>query len=95
MYCRMMAAAAVLATLPLSPHAFAQGAPQTVSMVKVDVAPLATGFRATKVIGATVENDANQTIGKIDDVIISSDGKAPFAVISVGGFLGIDRKSVV
>jgi len=86
-------AAAALA--PLSHPAFAQGAPQTVSLVKVDVAPLATGFRASKVIGASVMNDANESIGKIDDVIISSDGKAPFAVISVGGFLGLGSKLVV
>ena len=80
---------------PLVPQAMAQGAPQTVSLVKVDVAPLATGFRASKVMGASVVNDANETIGKIDDVIISSDGKAPFAVISVGGFLGMGSKLVV
>jgi len=86
-------AAAALA--PLSQSTFAQGAPQTVSLVKVDVAPLATGFRASKVIGASVMNDANEPIGKIDDVIISSDGKAPFAVISVGGFLGMGAKLVV
>ena len=92
---KMMAAAAVLAAIPLSQQALAQGAPQTVSLVKVDVAPLATGFRASKVIGASVVNDANETIGKIDDVIVSSDGKAPFAVISVGGFLGLGSKLVV
>jgi hypothetical protein len=86
-------AAAALA--PLSQQAFAQGAPQTVSLVKVDVAPLATGFRASKVIGASVVNDANESVGKIDDVIISADGKAPFAVISVGGFLGMGSKLVV
>jgi hypothetical protein len=86
---------AALALAPLSHAAFAQGAPQTVSVVKVDVAPLATGFRASKVIGATVVNDANETVGKVDDVIISADGKAPFAVLSVGGFLGLGTKLVV
>jgi hypothetical protein len=95
MYVRMMMAAAALAAIPLSQQGFAQGAPQTVSVVKVDVAPLATGFRASKVIGASVVNDANETIGKIDDVIVSADGKAPFAVISVGGFLGMGSKLVV
>jgi hypothetical protein len=86
---------AAIALLPLSLPAAAQGVPQTVSLVKVDVAPLSTGFRASKVIGASVVNDANESIGKIDDVIISSDGKAPFAVISVGGFLGLGSKLVV
>jgi hypothetical protein len=86
---------AAIALSPLSLPAAAQGVPQTVSLVKVDVAPLSTGFRASKVIGASVVNDTNETIGKIDDVIISSDGKAPFAVISVGGFLGLGSKLVV
>jgi hypothetical protein len=86
---------ATLAAPSLSLPASAQGVPQTVSLVKVDIAPLSTGFRASKVIGASVVNDANETIGKIDDVIISSDGKAPFAVISVGGFLGLGSKLVV
>ncbi|HLZ66335.1 MAG TPA: PRC-barrel domain-containing protein [Aliidongia sp.] len=98
MLTKPMLATALLAALVLalpSHPARAQGAPQTVSVVRVDVAPLATGFRASKVIGATVTNDANETIGKIDDVIISADGKAPFAVISVGGFLGLGSKLVV
>ncbi len=40
-------------------------------------------------------NDADETIGKIDDVLVSPDGKAPFAVLSIGGFLGIDSRLVV
>ena len=30
-----------------------------------------------------------------DDLIVTPDDKVPFAVLSVGGFLGIDRKLVV
>ena len=40
-------------------------------------------------------NDADETIGKIDDVLVSPDGKAPFAVLSIGGFLGRDLRLVV
>jgi hypothetical protein len=50
---------------------------------------LAAGYRASKVIGSSVTNDANETIGKIDDLLVSSDGKDPFAVLSIGGFLGV------
>jgi hypothetical protein len=73
----------------------AQGAPQTVQLTKVDVVKVATGFRASKVIGATVVNEANDTVGKIDDIIIGQDGKSPFVVLSVGGFLGVGTKLVV
>ena len=71
----------------LSGGAGAQGAPQTVELAKVDVQKLAAGYRASKVIGSSVVNDANETIGKIDDLLVSPDGKEPYAVLSIGGFL--------
>ena len=48
---------------------------------------VAAGYRASKVIGSSVVNEANQTIGKIDDFLVTRDGKEPCAVLSVGGFL--------
>jgi hypothetical protein len=66
-----------------------QVAPQTVELAKVNVQKLAAGYRASKVIGSSVANDANETIGKIDDLLVSADGKEPFAVLSIGGFLGM------
>lgn len=51
--------------------------------------------RASKVVGASVYNDQNQSVGSIDDVLMSdSDHKANTAVISVGGFLGMGGKLV-
>ena len=67
----------------------AQVAPQTVELAKVNVQKLAAGYRASKVIGSSVLNDGNETNGKIDDLLVSPDGKEPFAVISIGGFLGM------
>ena len=75
--------------------ASAQGAAQTVDLVKLDVQKLAAGYRASKVIGSSVDNDAGETIGKIDDILVSSDGKQPYAVLSVGGFLGLGTHLVV
>ena len=40
-------------------------------------------------------NDANESIGSIDDLLVSQDGKDTFAVLSVGGFLGMGSKLVV
>ena len=87
--------AASLLAGPVGVSAWAQGAPQTVGLIKVDPQTVATGYRGSKVIGATVVNDGNDTIGKIDDLIISPDGKAPYAVLSVGGFLGLGNRLVV
>ena len=91
----LLAGAAVISVSLFSGSARAQGTAQTVELVKVDVQTLAAGYRASKVIGSSVVNDANETIGKIDDFLVSSDGKRPYAVLSIGGFLGMGTHLVV
>jgi sporulation protein YlmC with PRC-barrel domain len=87
---------AVLASVIfLAGPARAQGTSQTVDIAKVDVRKLPAGYRASKVIGSDVLNDANQSIGRIDDLLVNPDGTAPFAVLSIGGFLGMDTHLVV
>ncbi len=88
----MLASAAIISVALLSGGARAQGSPQTVELAKVDVTTLAAGYRASKVIGSSVDNDAGETIGKIDELLISSDGKQPYAVLLVGGFLGMGSR---
>jgi sporulation protein YlmC with PRC-barrel domain len=87
--------AALASVVLLSGAARAQGTPQTVDIAKIDVQQLSAGYRASKVIGSSVLNDANETIGKVDDLLISPDGKTPFTVLSIGGFLGMDSHYVV
>jgi hypothetical protein len=77
--------AALASMVLLSGAAAAQGTSQTVNVAKVDVQKLAAGYRASKVIGSDVLNDDNQSIGKIDDLLVSPDGTTPFAVLSIGG----------
>jgi len=55
---------------------------------------VAAGYRAKKLIGATVYNDQNEKVGKIDDMIIAPDGKLSVAVVDVGGFLGLGAHRV-
>jgi sporulation protein YlmC with PRC-barrel domain len=90
----LLAGAAVIAAA-LSGPAFSQGTPQTLSLMKVDPATLATGYRTSKVVGSTVYNEANEAVGTIDDLIVAPGEKVPFAVLSVGGFLGMGTKYVV
>ena len=91
----VLASAAIIGIAVLSGGAGAQGTPQTIELVKVDVQKLAAGYRASKVIGSSIVNDANETIGTIDDLLVSRDGKQPYAVLSIGGFLGIGTRLVV
>ena len=88
-------AGAALLAVSLGGPAFAQGAPQTVTLMKVDPASLATGYRTSKVVGSVVFNEANETVGTIDDLIVTPAEMVPFAVLSVGGFLGMGTKYVV
>jgi hypothetical protein len=90
----LLAGTALLATA-LGCPAYSQGAPQTVTLMKVDPQTVATGYRTSKVVGSTVVNEANETVGSIDDLIVTPGGKAPYAVLSVGGFLGMGTKYVV
>jgi hypothetical protein len=90
-----LASAAMLGMCFLAAPAKAQGVPQTVEITKVDVQKVAAGYRASKVIGSSVLNEANETIGKIDDLLVTRDGKDPYAVLSIGGFLGMGTHLVV
>ena len=92
----VLASAAMISIALLSGGgAGAQGTPQTVELAKVDVQKLSAGYRASKVIGSGVVNDANETIGTVDDLLVSRDGKQPYAVLSIGGFLGMGNRLVV
>jgi len=91
----VLASAAMISIALLSGGAGAQGTPQTVELAKVDVQTLSAGYRASKVIGSSVVNDANETIGTVDDLLVSRDGKQPYAVLSIGGFLGMGNRLVV
>lgn len=47
-------------------------------------------IRATKVNGTDVFNTEGEHVGHIDDIVLNKvDGKATFAIMSFGGFLGI------
>jgi sporulation protein YlmC with PRC-barrel domain len=76
----------------------AQTAPMSGSTADQSSAPVYTTadgqVRMGKVVGASVYNDSNQSIGSVDDVLLGSNGKATSAVISVGGFLGMGSKLV-
>lgn len=101
-----MPALAVPAMAQTAPKAVSPAAPMTpTTKAPMDKTPAATtttteavtmthGDRASKIIGAGVMNEAKETVGTVDDLIITQDEKVPTAVLSVGGFLGIGTKYV-
>lgn len=90
-----LAGVAIVGATLLAPSVFAQGTSQTITLMKVDPQTVATGLRVSKVLGATVLNEANEKVGTIDDLIVTASNQVPYAVLSVGGFLGMDTRLVV
>lgn len=74
------------------PAAQAQRMPETI--VQLNVVSVAEGFRASKLIGEDVENSAGEKIGKINDLLVSRNDRVMYAILSVGGFLGIGDRLV-
>lgn len=103
---KFIPAAAVIALMAMP--AFAQEAPMTPaqrsapSEATSPAAPagttiassLADSISAKKLINESVKNAANEPIGDINDVLISSDGKVAAVIVGVGGFLGMGEKDV-
>jgi hypothetical protein len=79
----LLSSAVMFGVVFLAANVNAQGVPQTVEITKADVQKVSAGYRASKVIGSSIVNDANETNGKIDHLLVTRDGKEPYAVLSV------------
>ena len=82
------------ASVSVSTAALAQGAPQSITERHTEVTQTGSGFRASKLSGTTVYNRDKDSIGTIDDVIVSPADLNAFAILSVGGFLGMGKHYV-
>jgi len=96
-----------IATMLVSASALAQTTPSTTPPSATAPAPAASTpsgltfyqhqpneMRASKLIGASVRNDANERIGEINEIVLDKDGKIAAVVVGVGGFLGIGEREV-
>ena len=81
-----LAIALAFTTRPASPQA-------GVELIKVDFSVVAKGYRMSKLIGSSVSNDKAEKIGTLDDVVADKK-QLNFAVLQVGGFLGLGGRLV-
>ena len=51
-------------------------------------------WRASKVVGLSVYNDNNESLGSINDLLMDKDGNIKGVVLGVGGFLGVGEHLV-
>jgi sporulation protein YlmC with PRC-barrel domain len=50
--------------------------------------------RASDLIGATVLDDRGESVGKIDDIVVSTEDDKLHAVLAIGGFVGFGAKHI-
>jgi len=91
-----VAGSALLATV-----AFAQT--PTAPSDRADMAPAAASdtasslqgnWRASRVVGLSVYNDNNESVGSINELVMDKSGSIKAVVIGVGGFLGVGEHLV-
>jgi sporulation protein YlmC with PRC-barrel domain len=51
-------------------------------------------WRASKIVGLSVYNDKNESVGSINDLLTDKSGNIKAVVIGVGGFLGVGEHLV-
>src|ERR1700688_5032144 len=87
-------AAALLTTALFTCTASAQTATNKTAAADSASAHKEGEWRASKLVGINVYNDANEKIGDINDVILDKAGKVENVILGVGGFLGMGEHYV-
>ena len=95
MFGKFMTAGLVGSAL-LATVAFAQSptAPSNPAPAASSSSSFQGNWRASKMVGLSVYNDKNESIGSINDLLTEKDGKIKAVVIGVGGFLGVGEHLV-
>lgn len=95
-------AAALLGTALAGGAAFAQ----TTAPAAPSPAPAATtttssmpshlkgSWRASKLVGLAVYNEANEKLGDISEILVDNGGKINSVIVGVGGFLGVGQHDI-
>jgi sporulation protein YlmC with PRC-barrel domain len=94
-------AAALLSAAVISAPAYAQSpqpadraAPAATTAGSQEKMALKGNWRASKLMGLDVYNDANEKLGDINELILDKNGKVAAVVIGVGGFLGMGEHDI-
>jgi sporulation protein YlmC with PRC-barrel domain len=75
--------------------AVAQTAGSMISVSTIELRELATGWSAKKqILGENVYNDAGDKVGEINDLIVTPDKALSYAIVGVGGFLGVAEHEI-
>jgi len=92
-----LAGTALLATVAFAQNPTAttdKAAPAATSTTTTSTTTASGEWRASKMSGLKIYNDANENIGSINDLLMDKSGNIKIAVIGVGGFLGMGEHLV-
>ncbi len=66
-----------------------------VSVSTVELRDIAAGWSAKKqILGKGVYNDAGDKVGEINDLIVTPNKALSYAIVGVGGFLGVGEHQI-
>jgi len=99
---KRFAAAALLSAAIIGSPAYAQNAQPADRAAPAVTASHAAGskmmlkgnWRASKLMGLDVYNEANEKLGDVNELILDKNGKVSAVVIGVGGFLGMGEHDI-
>ena len=89
-----LAASAMLATVAFAQSPSATTDKAAPAAAATDTSSLHGNWRASKVVGLSVYNDSNESIGSINELLMDKSGGIKAVVIGVGGFLGVGEHLV-
>ena len=91
-----VAASALLASVAFaqSPSATTDRATTAAPAATADTSSLRGSWRTSKLVGLSVYNDSNESLGSISDLLTDKSGDIKAVVIGVGGFLGVGEHLV-
>jgi len=87
--------ASVVLAFVASPAGAGVAGSATLGVAVEELKAVALGWSAKKqIMDKDVYNDSNEKVGKVEDLIVAPDKAVSYAIVGVGGFLGIDRHDV-
>lgn len=89
-----MVALAVASNGPARAEELPVAGKTVLGVAHAEMSAVAIGYRASKLIGAYVFDEHYQSVGKVGDIIVTPDGTVSFAIVDVGGFLGLGKHHV-
>ena len=87
-------ASVAFAQSPSTPSDTTKNSPTTTMSDTSTPSSFQGNWRASKLVGLSVYNEKNESVGSINDMLTDKNGKIVAVVIGVGGFLGVGEHLV-